>query len=553
MMIAMHLYEALADSFVAEHTDTVFALLGDGNMHWACAMAARGAQFIYSRHEHCAVSMAMAWARVTGRVGVCSVTCGPGLTQTITALPAAVRARIPIVLFAGEAPIGSGWYNQMLEQRPLVEACGARYFQIHQSRRAAQVIRDAFLHARSAREPAVIGVPLDLQEQALEHAYKAEPSLALIPPPQRLAPDPTAVAQAVDLIASAHRPILVAGRGVQHSGAQAACRSLADRIGALLATTLPARGLFHDHPFSLNVAGGFSSEVARECFAQADLIMAVGMRIASHSTDSGRLYREARVLHIDLAPRSVSEGRLAASEWLQGDALLALQAIDHALIQRGHPPVQGWRTDALARDIAQRPFDSTSYAPKPGYHDPREVIEALDQVLPKDLLMVNSSGHCSAFATHMLSRRAEDFLTIREFGAIGNGTSYALGAAVARPQQRVALIDGDGSFLMHVQELETACRHGLKPLMIVLNDEAYGSEIHKLRHDGLPDTGAVFGPSRIAEIARGFGLTARRIDRLDELPGAWQEAVQSDTAVVWDIPISDQVMSPVMRRMLASK
>jgi thiamine pyrophosphate-dependent acetolactate synthase large subunit-like protein len=89
--------------------------------------------------------------------------------------------------------------------------------------------------------------------------------------------------------------------------------------------------------------------------------------------------------------------------------------------------------------------------------------------------------------------------------------------------------------------------------MIVLNDEAYGSEIHKLRHDGLPDTGAVFGASRVASIAAGFGLHARRIDRLEDLDHAWQAYCDSGTAAVWDIPISDQVMSPVMRRMLAAK
>jgi thiamine pyrophosphate-dependent acetolactate synthase large subunit-like protein len=549
----MHLYEAIADAFIAEQTDTVFALLGDGNMHWASAMTGRGVQFIYTRHEHCAVSMAMAWARVTGRIGIASVTCGPGLTQTITALPAAVRARIPLVLFAGEAPIGSGWYNQMLEQRPLVEACGARYFQIHQTRRTAQVIRDAFLHARNTSEPVVIGVPLDLQEQALGHAFAVEPSLALMRAPQRLAPDPAALAQAAELIAAARRPILLAGRGALAAGAVQACRALADRLGALLATTLPVRGLFHDHPYSLNVGGGFASEVARECFGKADLVIAVGARLASHASDSGRLHPQAKVLHIDLAPRTISEGRLAAHYALQGDALAAVEALEQLLASHGHVPVEHWRTEALARDIAQRPWDSAAFPAKPGYHDPRDVVSALDKVLPRDVLMVNSSGHCSAFATHMLGRRAEDFLTIREFGAIGNGTSYAIGAAVARPDQRIALIDGDGSFLMHVQELETAVRHGLTPLMIVLNDEAYGSEIHKLRHDGLPDTGAVFGASRIASIAAGFGLHARRIDRLEDLDHAWQAYCDSGTAAVWDIPISDQVMSPVMRRMLAAK
>ena len=167
--------------------------------------------------------------------------------------------------------------------------------------------------------------------------------------------------------------------------------------------------------------------------------------------------------------------------------------------------------------------------------------------------MVNSSGHCSYFAAHMLGRAVDDFLTIREFGAIGNGLAYALGAAAARPNQQVVLIDGDGGFLMHAQELETARRHGLKLLIIVMNDHAYGSEIHKLRVDGHDESGAAFGTTDIASIANGFGLDGRSFNSLDGLDEAFADFVRSDQGALWDFQISDQVISPVMRRLTASK
>jgi thiamine pyrophosphate-dependent acetolactate synthase large subunit-like protein len=122
-MNKLPVYEVLASVFVAEDVSTCFALLGDANMNWASAMAAKNCNFVYVRHEHCAVAAAMAYSRTTGKVGVATVTCGPGLTQIMTALPAAVRAHIPLLIFAGEAPVKSNWYNQGIDQKPFVDAC----------------------------------------------------------------------------------------------------------------------------------------------------------------------------------------------------------------------------------------------------------------------------------------------------------------------------------------------------------------------------------------------------------------------------------------------
>lgn len=130
-MTDYQLYDALADAFVGEGVDTHFTLLGDGNMHWATIMAERhGVRTIHARHEHCACEMASAYAQVTGRVGVASVTHGPGLTQTMTALTTAARGEIPLVLFAAEAPATATWTIQHIDQAPLVRACGVEYIQI---------------------------------------------------------------------------------------------------------------------------------------------------------------------------------------------------------------------------------------------------------------------------------------------------------------------------------------------------------------------------------------------------------------------------------------
>ena len=148
----------------------------------------------------------------------------------------------------------------------------------------------------------------------------------------------------------------------------------------------------------------------------------------------------------------------------------------------------------------------------------------------------------------MPSRPQHRFLTIREFGAIGNGLSFALGVAAACPDDRVVLFDGDGSLLMHVQELETVLRHELDILIVVLNDGAYGSEIHKLRAEGLPEEGAFFGRTDLAAIARGFGAEGRTLDDLAAVPGLVADWAATGGTAVWDVPVNDRILSPVMRR-----
>jgi acetolactate synthase-1/2/3 large subunit len=538
--------EVMAQAFVAEGVSQAFALLGDGNMHFAAALEAQGCAFTYARHEHCAVSMAMAYARVSGHIGVATVTCGPGLTQIMTALVAAVRTRIPMVILAGESPLGLAWYNQELEQAPFINACGASYFSVHDQRQLMPTLNRAFAQARVQSCPVVIGVPFDVQESAWQLKSRYSPAAQWPTTVQRVAPEPASVAAALAVIGQAQRIVVLGGRGVVQSGAQDVCVQLAARLDALLASTLPARGLFAQDPFNLNVAGGFSSDVAKRCFAQTDLVIAVGSRLAAHASDAGRLYPQAQVLHIDLEPAVMSQGRLAAQHHLRGDARLSVQALLEKL--PAARPAQ-WRSEAMCQDIAHSPLDPQCPPPSDGRLDPREVVATLDEALPKHWMMVNSSGHCSYYPVHMRGRDVAQFLTIREFGAIGNGLSYVIGAAVARPDVPVVLFDGDGSFYMHVQELETMRRHGLHILVCVINDGGYGSEVHKLRADGVSQSGAFFGHDDLASVARGFGLQAHQVTDLSQVAQHVAEFAQAPgSTMVLDFHVSDQVLSPVMRR-----
>src|SRR5688572_4532925 len=538
-------YDILAKAFTQEGVRTCFALLGDANMNWATRLSAQGCRMLYVRHEHCALAAAMAYARKSGDVGVATVTCGPGVTQLITALPAAVRARLPLVVFAGEAPLKSGWYNQELDQAPLITTTGAAYHPLHMPERMPVAVRDAFLQARRERRPVVLGVPFDLQNRPWDGpADLPRPSHELLPRPAPMPPHPDDVASAARLVAGAERVVVLAGLGAVEAGAGAACRALAEKTGGLLSTTLPARGLFHDDRFCIGISGSFTPEVGLELLAQADLVIAVGCSLAYHAGGGGQLWPKAKMLHVDIDPVAVSQGQEVARHHLRADARLGVEALSAAL-----PPRKGaWRSDAMAARIRDAKPDSHVFEIEPGLLDPRDVVEALEKTLPRDWEMVNSGGHCSWFFAQMPSRAQEKFLTIREFGAIGNGISFAMGVAAARPDRPVVLFDGDGSLMMHVQELETIRRHRLNILIVVMNDGAYGSEVHKLRAEGLPEDGSVFGYCDFAGIARGFGLAGETFTRLDSLPKRVAEFGRSGGAAVWDFHVSDKVVSPTIRR-----
>ena len=542
---APRVYDVLAKVFTQEGVTDCFALLGDANMNWAPRLKEQGCRMTYVRHEHCAVAAAMAYARKTQGIGVASVTCGPGVTQLMTSLPAAARAHLPLVVFAGEAPLKSGWYNQGIDQAPMVTATGAAYHSLHFPERMPVAIRDAFLQARIERRPVVLGIPFDLQNRPWEGPVELpEPSHQIAPRQYALPPAADELEAAVNLVSKSKRIVVFAGMGAVEAQAGDACRELAAKTGGVLTTTLPARGLFHDDPFCIGITGSFSTEVGLECVKEADLIIAVGASLAFHAGGGGQLWPNAQVLHIDLEPAAISQAQHVAQHHMRADALAGTEQLAAAL-----PPSNStWRDENLAEQIRTRPADSATFDVEPDLLDPRDAVAALEATLPDEWEMVNSSGHCSAFFAQMPSRTQERFLTIREFGAIGNGTSFAMGVAAARPDSKVVLFDGDGSLLMNIQELETISRHGMNILIVVMNDGAYGSEVHKLRSEGLAEEGSVFGYADFADIAKGFGLDGHTITDVAQIPDLVETFKSSPRGAVWDMRVSDKVVSRITRQ-----
>ena len=541
----MKAFEFFARCVVNQKVEHCFALLGDANMQVAAKMADLGIAFTYVQHEHCAIAASMAYARKTQKVGVSTVTCGPGLTQIMTALPAAVRAKIPLVVFAGESPLSKSWYNQQIEQRQFVEATGARYIQIHTSQRFEQVIQEAFLMAIRDRTPVILGTPFDLLHEDMTYSPKNEPPLYEVFQSSVSKPSGNVnhIRYLADMLISAERPIIMAGLGASEPRTSEQIALLAEKCDALLATTLPARGLFHDDPFYLGVSGGFSSQVTRKFLSESDLIVAFGASISSHNSDQQKLWPNARVIQITLDPHQFFQGNTVSDQIIVGDAGQIATELTHLIQSKTCVN----RTDENADLIQQTPIDESDGLTYTDGMNPSQAVKEIDQSVPEDWEIVNSSGHCSYYFSHMKNRSFEKFLTIREFGAIGNGLSFALGAAVASGRPTI-LFDGDGSFLMHVQELETIRRLRLPLISCIFNDGGYGSEFHKLRAEGLREDGANFGYSDLFRIAEGFGIKGYRVDNLVQLREALSDLSKAPRAAVIDIRVSPTAMSPVIAR-----
>jgi acetolactate synthase I/II/III large subunit len=509
-------YEALAVACRDAGVSTAFGLVGDGNVKFVHHLTqVLGVRYLATRHESAAITMASGAARASGGVGFATVTQGPGLTNALTALIAAAKASLPMVVFAGLPPTTLPGHPQRIDQEALLAVAGVGHQVIRPDHLHGDVAT-AFARARSERRPIGIFLPTDVQDADLPE------QLGTAAPPAHQAVS-TAVTgpirEVADHLLAAERPILLAGRGCLGSeGAREAIMALADELGALLATTLPIRGYFEDHPFAIGVMGGFSPDQAVAEAERADVIVAIGASLNYRATRSGQLFRgDATVIQIDRDP--TPEGAsVAVGLSLTGDAATVVAALREAV--SGRAAAASVRTDELAARLAHRPTmpSTNGHRRRDDVVDPRELMQGLDQLLPEQRSVTVDGGHSSGFPSiHLRVPDHHGYLFALEFAAIGLGIGTAMGAAVARPDRRSVLVVGDGSLLMSLPDLETAVRERIPLLVVVMNDEAYGSEIVILEHDELPpDLGLLPTPS-FEEVALALGAQAATVRSVSDL------------------------------------
>jgi thiamine pyrophosphate-dependent acetolactate synthase large subunit-like protein len=355
---------------------------------------------------------------------------------------------------------------------------------------------------------------------------------------------------AADALLGAERPVILAGRGARLSGAADALRELGDRVGAVLATTLLAKGYFRDDPYDLGVVGLFASDLCQELVSQADVVLAVGASLNHYTTESGVAFPFARVIRIDDQPNLPRDGIAPIALHLQADARAGVEALLDAVRGRAG---SGYRTADLARRIAAH--DPLSPALDRAYEtggllDPRAVMRHVDSKLSADDITVIGMGHFWWFAINFLRSRADDsFIFTHDFGAIGQGIATGIGAAIGRPDRRVTIIEGDASALMAIQELDTAVRYGVPIRVLVMNDEGVGAEYHHLQSIGLDPRDSILPSPDLALVARGFGANGITLDSPELLARRLDDEWDHPGPALFDVRISREVMSEPNRKL----
>jgi acetolactate synthase I/II/III large subunit len=503
--------DAVAAALAALGADTVFGVVGSGNFKITNALIRRGARYVAARHEGGAAVMADAWARLTGRPGILSVHQGPGLTNALTGITEAAKSRTPLVVLAADVAAASVRSNFRIDVASLAAAVGATPLRLHSPGFAVDDTVRAYRTAVAERRTVVLALPLDVQAGAC-----VLPVISAAAAPPTKAASAAAIGSLADALSRARQPVFVAGRGARIAGARADLERLADRCGALLATSAAAKGLFRGSPWDLDVSGGFASPLAAELIEGADLVVGWGCSLSMWTLRHGKLIGpDATVAQVDNDQAAIGAHR-PVQVGVAGDVVLTARAAADALAQ-GRNGDAGYRSEALrARIAAEVRWRDVPYADEGDGRriDPRTLTIGLDDILPAERIVAVDSGNFMGYPSMYLSvPDADGFCFTQAYQSVGLGLASAIGSAIARPDRLTVAALGDGGALMGISELETVVRLGLPMVIVVYDDEAYGAEVHHFGPDGDPLDTVRFPPAKLAKIGRGFGcygITVRR-------------------------------------------
>ena len=554
--------EALVRMLQAHGVRHVFGLCGDTSLPFYDAMLKldHGITHVLTRDERSAAYMADAYARVTGKVGVCEGPSGGGATYILPGLIEAGESSIPVLAITTDISVAS--YGKFplteVDQEALMRPLTKWNTVIRRADHVPRMVRAAFRAMTTGRPgSAHLGLPYDIQYDDVDPAdVWADARLGRYPAyPQ--APGPGAAEAALDAILSAKRPLIVCGGGVVIAGAMAALDSFASRLDIPVATSISGQGsLAETHPNAVGVVGSNGgTEQTWEAMTGADLVVFMGCRAGSTTTARWEApARTTRVVHFDSDPM-VLGANYPAEVAVLGDLRLALDQLNAVLDARAVEGV-GFRGAEIAGDIRRRKTDAFMVHAQSDATPirPERVVATLQRVLPETATLVSDPGTtCPYFSAHYrLPQAGRHFITNRAHGALGYALSAALGAWYGRPDSKVVALMGDGSFGFTVGELETVCRARAPITFVVMSNSAYGWIKASQKADkGARYYNVDFGRTDHAAVAAAYGVKSWRVERPDDLERVLREAVATDGPTLVDIiaqPL-EEAAAPVRRWM----
>jgi thiamine pyrophosphate-dependent acetolactate synthase large subunit-like protein len=524
----MYFHQAIAHALRDRGVEQMFGLVGDANLFLTDSFVREGGRYIAVTHESAAVLAAAADARNRRDVGVATVTHGPAVTNILTALIEVVRSRTPIVIVAGDTPLSDRDGLQNTDQRNVARAAGAGFELVRSSDTMAHDVQTAFRRARVERRPVLLDVPVDLQWT--EMSYAPAPDRPVVDQP--IVPADDELDEALGIIASARRPIVLAGSGMRNPAGRAAALDLARRIGAPVATTLKARDLFAGEPENIGICGTLSDERTISVFEQADCVVALGAGLTRWTTAEGAMLANKRTVHVDRSREALGAfAGVDAAVRADGRAVVAafMRLLDDAAV----PATEFVARVPAASELTFPPLTAE------GTLDIRHVLRRLDARLPAERHVTLDCGRFFFHAAPLFGCGASgSYQHTVEFGSIGLGLGTAIGAAADGALPSV-LVCGDGGLMLSgLAELTTAVRHGLDLVVVVLNDGAYGAEHIQLIDRDMDPSISEFDWPELADVATALGLDGYPVQTEAELDAAIEAIGHRTRPVLLNIHLS---------------
>jgi acetolactate synthase-1/2/3 large subunit len=506
-----------------------------------------GLQFVMTRHEQAAAHMADAYARVTGKPGVCMGTVGPGAADLVPGVYAAWADSIPMVVLTAQ---NQGWKSypdrgsmQSLDQIGLFDPITKWSARVTHRRRIPELVQRAFRVAVSGRPRPV---HLDLHVDTLVATGDDSSSDFRPLPPRRYRPEqgpiaqPALIEQAARMLVGAERPLIHPGGGVLRSGAWEEVHELAEHLSATVTTTQGARGVIpEDHPLCL-IPASFGALGAQ---AVSDVVLLIGGRMGDVDFWGQPPFwgepEAQKLIQIDVEPENVGLNR-PVDLALLGDARSTLAALVEAVKKLSasipeRPDMAEYRT---AQEVWQAQFQEHANSDARPIH-PLRLMRDIRAFFPREAICVADGGNTNVWA-HYVNRvyAPRAFLWAADSGHLGTGLPYAMGAKLARPDRPVYAICGDGSFGLNIQELETAARLKLPLVVVVANDRQWGmiKSAQMAAYDARY-IGVDFDDVRYDQVAQAMGCWGERVEDPQEITPALERAVASGKPAVLDVII----------------
>jgi acetolactate synthase-1/2/3 large subunit len=532
--------KACIEALKREKVKVAFGLPGGAVLPLYEELQDSGIRHVLVRHEQCAAHMADGYARVSGKVGLCIATSGPGATNLVTGIATALMDSSPIVAITGQVPRNDVGHDAFQEAdiTGVTTPITKHNIQVTCASEIPQTIRAAFHIAFTGRPgPVLVDIPRDVQSEKGEMNFSQTFSLPGYQPLHE--PHPGQVEKTASLLEKAERPVILAGGGVRIADASAELLALAERLRCPVVTTFMGKGVFpENHPLSLGKIGVYGGTCSNQAICEADLILAVGMRFADRATGSIRKFAQnAKIVHIDIDPSEI--GKIVKVDVpIVGDAKATLRAIFSSLKSKQKRQPSTWlkQLEQIKEKQEHEEADIGTIM------KPMGILKQLRELLPKDTVVTVDVGqHQMWAAIYFDIYHPKSFISSGGLGTMGFGFPAALGAKMAKPKGTIVNITGDGSFLMTQQELATSIEEKIPVIVVIFDNRSLGMVAQLQRVQEKRPFAVDMGKSPdFVKLAEAYGAQGIRVESYGELGKAVKTALKSDVTTVLDVKISPE-------------